>query len=259
MSEARRSVLVTGGSRGIGRAIVVRLVQSGYDVIFSYSTRQDAALSLVSELEAAPGRAEAIQSDFTRASEVDALAQQLLAREIVPYGLVCNAGASLDVLSAQTDIEQAKALFQLNFFSSLQLIKALARPMARRNAGRIVLIGSVASELGTRGNAVYAASKGALQSYMRSVIEEFSKRGVTANCVRPGMILTDMTSKYPAAQAGAGQPGAPKDAPRIPAQRFGRPEEVAAVVEFLLSDAASYVNGASIDVDGGLSSTLGFQ
>jgi NAD(P)-dependent dehydrogenase (short-subunit alcohol dehydrogenase family) len=247
VDNARPTALVTGGSRGIGRAIVKRLASAGYDVCFTYHASRSEAASLVAELEGR-ARIEAVCVDHCDPTQVEQLASSFVATDQLPYALICNAGASMDALSTLTELEHAKDLFQLNFFSCVQLIKAMARPMARRKSGRIVLIGSIASELGSRGNAVYAASKAAMQSYMRNVIEEFAKRGVTANCVRPGMISTDLTAKYTEAQ---------RDASRIPASRFGEPDEVAAVVEFLLSPSAGYVNGACIDVDGGLSATVG--
>jgi 3-oxoacyl-[acyl-carrier protein] reductase len=245
VTDRERLVLVSGGGRGIGRATVARLARSGYRVLFTYHQSSPSAGAIAD----AEGRVEPLACDLSDPGQVDALAEQLVADNRIPYGIVCNAGVTLDGLSSHTELADLCALFQVNFFASVQWIKALGRPMARQKQGRIVLIGSVVSELGTRGNAPYAASKGALAAYMRSVVDEFARSNVTINCVKPGLIATDMTARFVAAHDALPS--------RIPARRLGQADEVASVIEFLLSDGASYVTGASIVVDGGLSSTLG--
>jgi 3-oxoacyl-[acyl-carrier protein] reductase len=248
-SASLPTVLVTGGGRGIGRAIVEVLARAGYRVMFTYNASEGAATQLCTELERGGFSAEAVRCDLRVPDAADHLARLVLEQRGAPYGVVCNAGASVDALAPAVDVDRARELFQLNFFATVQLVKALSRPMARNRSGRIVLMSSVLATHGNRGTAIYAATKGALESYMRGVIDEVARKGVTINCIRPGLIATDMTASRAEVTAGA--------VARIPARRLGTPEDVASVVRFLLSDQAAYVNGTSIDVDGGMTAVLG--
>ena len=165
------------------------------------------------------------------------------------FGLVHNAGQPYDVLAAMMDQNRAEAAMQVNFWAFTRLAKSLMRNMIRARAGRIVAIGSVAALRGNAGNAAYAASKGALISYAKTLAVETGKRGVTVNVIAPGFVDTDMMAPYAAYRD--------KMQAQIPAGRFARPEEVAGVAAFLMSEPAAYISGTVLPVDGGLTAQLG--
>jgi 3-oxoacyl-[acyl-carrier protein] reductase len=248
-TAAAARVLVTGGGKGVGAAIVRGLVAGGFDVDFTYRSSGAAAADLAQELGALhPGRSiRAFGLDLADQAALDAFADTREAENY--FGLVHNAGQPYDSLALVMAQDKAEAAMQVNFWSLARLIKSLARPMIRARSGRIAVIGSVAALLGNPGNAAYAASKGALLSYVRTLALETAKRGVTVNYVAPGFVDTDMLAPY------ADHRG--KMEKQIPAGRFAHPEDVAGLVTFLMSPAASYITGAVIPVDGGLTAQLG--
>lgn len=249
--SGRRAVLVTGGGRGIGAAIVRALVEAGFAVDFTYRTAADQAQLLIESLaDDHPGvPVTAIAADLADRSAVDLLAERSGGRGY--YGFVHNAGMAYDRLVAMIDQSQAEIAMQVNFWSLARIAKAVLRPMTSAGTGRIVVIGSVAGLRGGRGNAIYAASKAAALGLVRTLVLETARKGVTANYVAPGFVDTEMLTGYAAHRE--------RLEAQIPAGRYARPEEVAAVVAFLLSDSAAYVNGAVVPVDGGIDATLPVQ
>lgn len=248
MSGARR-VLVTGGASGLGAAIVRGLARASHDVDFTYRSSGEAADALVVELQAThPERAfRAHALDLSDTVALDAFCEAMEGEGF--HGLVHNAGQSYDVLAAMMAQDKAEAAMQVNFWSLTRLAKSLVRGMIRGRSGRIVAIGSVAALQANPGNAAYAATKGALIAYCRTLAIETAKRGVTVNVIAPGFIDTDMMAPYAAHREGMER--------QIPAGRFARPEEVAALAAFLMGDAAAYITGAVLPVDGGLTAMMG--
>jgi NAD(P)-dependent dehydrogenase (short-subunit alcohol dehydrogenase family) len=247
-SSQEKRILVTGGARGVGAAIVRNLVGRGYDIDFTYRSSGDAAATLAETLAAEHGRAvRALALDLADKAAIEAFCA---AHEDTAYfGLVHNAGQPYDALTAVMAQDKAEAAMQVNFWSLTRLVKSLIRPMIRARAGRIAVIGSVTALQANAGNAAYAASKGALLSYIRTLAVESAKRGVTANYIAPGFIDTEMMAPYAAYRATMEK--------QIPAGRFAAPEEIAGLVAFLMSEPAAYITGAVIPIDGGLTAQLG--
>jgi 3-oxoacyl-[acyl-carrier protein] reductase len=248
-APAATRVLVTGGARGLGAAIVRACVAAGHDVDFTYRASGDAAQALCASLVAThPERAvRAHALDLADRAALEAYCAEV--EETGYYGLVHNAGQSADALAATLSQDKAEAAMQVNFWSLTRLAKAAVRGMIRARAGRIVAVGSVAALRGNAGNAAYAASKGALIAYCRTLAIETAKRGVTVNVIAPGFIDTEMMAPYAAYRAGMEK--------QIPAGRFANPEDVAGVAAFLMGPAAGYLTGTVIPVDGGLTAMLG--
>ncbi|AOO79800.1 SDR family oxidoreductase [Bosea vaviloviae] len=242
-------ILVTGGAKGVGAAIVRALAAAGHDVDFTYRSSPDQAQALVAEINAAhPDRLlAALPLDLSDKAALDAFCE---GREAESYfGFIHNAGQPYDSLAAMMAQDKAEAAMQVNFWAFSRLAKSLMRNMIRARAGRIVAIGSVAALRGNPGNAAYAASKGALISYAKTLAVETGKRGVTVNVIAPGFVDTDMMAPYAAYRD--------KMQAQIPAGRFAKPEEVAGLATFLMSEPAAYITGTVLPIDGGVTAQLG--
>ncbi|WP_291808056.1 3-oxoacyl-ACP reductase FabG [Cellulomonas sp.] len=232
-SPAPRSVLVTGANRGIGRAIAERFVAAG-----------DKVATIVRSGGAPDGVLEVI-GDVRDTASVDAAFAQVEAAHGPVEVLVANAGVTRDGLLMRMTDEDFAEVIDVNLTGAFRVVRRASKGMIRLRRGRIVLISSVVGMYGSPGQVNYASSKSALIGMARSVTRELGARGITANVVAPGFIDTDMTKALPEdrQQAYLGS---------IPAGRFGHADEVAAAVQFLASDAAAYVSGAVLPVDGGL-------
>ncbi len=247
-----KTVYVAGGARGIGRAIVTALADDGYDVSFSYSSSAEKATKLSDDLQALhPSQTiNALQVDLSDRDQVDQFATTIAETEGL-YGLVYNAGGSYDTLAALVDQDRAEDLFQLNFWAMTRLAGTAARPLMRAKSGRIITIGSVTSQLAVSGNSIYAASKGAMLSYIRTLAVELARKGVTANYISPGYVDTDLLAPYASYRDTLEQ--------QIPLRRFAQPEEIGALTRFLFSPLAGYITGSIIPIDGGLTAGLLIQ
>lgn len=242
---SRRVALVTGASRGIGRAVACGLAADGFDLALVYAGNANAAADAVAACEAAGATARAYRCDVSNADEVKATADAVLANFGSVWALVNNAGITRDTLLARMKDEDFARVLEVNLTGAFNMMRALTRPLMRQRGGRIVSMSSVVGLMGNAGQANYAASKAGLIGLTKSAARELAPRGVTVNAVAPGFVRTDMTAALPeqVVERYEGQ---------IPLGRLADPEEVAGVVRFLVSDAAAYVTGEVIRVDGGM-------
>ncbi len=243
--------IVTGASRGIGRAIAIQLASQGAKVVVNYASSSTAAEEVVAEITAAGGEAFtegggeaiALQADVSQENQVDTLIKTTLEKFQRVDILVNNAGITRDTLLLRMKLEEWQAVIDLNLTGVFLCTKAVSKIMLKQRSGRIINIASVAGQMGNPGQANYSAAKAGVIGFTKTVAKELSSRGITVNAVAPGFITTDMTSDIKA--EGILQ--------YIPLGRFGKPEEIAGMVRFLASDpAAAYITGQVFNVDGGM-------
>ena len=237
--------LVTGGSRGIGRAIALQLAADGHAVAVNYASNAAAAAEVVSAIVSAGGRAIAVGADVGDEAAVAAMFETV-AEELGPVAvLVNNAGITRDDLMLRMKVEAWDEVITTNLRSVYLCSKAALRGMLRAKWGRVISVSSVSGIAGNPGQANYAAAKAGIIGLTKSLAKEIGSRGITANVVAPGFVATDMTADLgEAVQEAATE--------RISLGRLGRPEEVASAVGYLASDGAGYITGQTLLVDGGL-------
>ncbi len=244
--ETSRVAVVTGSSRGIGRAIALELARRGCCVVVNFNTQAEVAQEVVEAIRAADGKAIAVRADVTVQAEVEALIQAAIAAFGKIDILVNNAGIARPGLIVMTKEETWDAVVNTNLKSAWMCCKAAIKPMMRARYGRIINLGSTSGRMGMPGDAHYSASKAGLLGLTKALAREVASRQITVNLVEPGAIAVGMSAQAtPEMMETANQ--------RIPLGRWGTGEEVAQAVAFLASDEASYITGHALVVDGGLS------
>ena len=238
-----QKIIVTGGSRGIGAGIVQCLAESGAEVAFTYSSREESAQQVLAKL---PGSGHfCVQMNIADESSVQAGLEQILKKWPEIHGLVNNAGITKDQLILRMKTEDFDSVINTNLKGTFLLCRALSKLMIKARQGSIVNITSVIGQTGNAGQSNYAASKAGTIGFSKSLAQEIGSRGVRVNCIAPGFIATEMTGSLTAEQKS-------KILEKIPLQRMGETQDIASAVRFLLSDESKYITGHTLSVNGGM-------
>jgi 3-oxoacyl-[acyl-carrier protein] reductase len=236
-------VLVTGSSRGIGKAIALRLARDGFDIVVHCHSRRKAADGVAQAITALGRNARVLQFDISERALATAALEADIAQHDCYYAVICNAGVVRDNVFPAMPGEDWDAVVRTNLDGFYNVLNPLIMPMVRRRApGRIVTLASVSGLIGNRGQVNYSAAKAGIIGATKALALELASRDITVNCVAPGLIETDMIADVPLDEA----------LKLIPARRIGKPEEVAAAVSFLLTEDAAYITRQVISVNGGL-------
>lgn len=238
-----KTVLVTGSSRGIGKAIAVRLAQDGYDIVLHCRSRREEADAVAQSITALGRQSRVLQFDIGDRETSAAVLAADIEQHGCYYGVVCNAGVTCDNVFPAMTGEEWDIVLKTNLDGFYNVLNPLIMPLVRRRKpGRIVTLASVAGLGGNRGQVNYSAAKAGIIGASKALALELASRGITVNCVAPGLIATDMTDAVPLEEI----------LKLIPARRIGKPEEVAATVSFLMADDAAYITRQVISVNGGM-------
>lgn len=240
---SRRRVLVSGSGRGIGRAIALRLARDGFALTVHCRSRRSEAEEVVAQIVAAGGEADLLVFDVRDRGDAAAQLEATLAAHGAYYGIVCNAGIARDAAFPALSGEDWDAVLDTSLDGFFNVVHPLVMPMVRaRSGGRIVTLASVSGIVGNRGQVNYSAAKAGLIGATKALAVELGSRGITVNCVAPGLVATEMTDDLPLAEA----------LKTVPMGRVGQTDEVAAAVSFLMSDEASYITRQVLGVNGGI-------
>ncbi|MBF94943.1 MAG: 3-oxoacyl-[acyl-carrier-protein] reductase [Myxococcales bacterium] len=240
-----KTAIITGGSRGIGRAVTIGLAEAGHHVVINYAGNEAAAQDTLNAVLSNGGHGELACFDVGDEEAVTGTIKLLAKAHGRIDVLVNNAGISVDGLLARFKAEDWNRVLQTNLSGAFHCLKAVTRPMMKQRYGRVINIGSVVAASGSAGQPAYCAAKAGLEGLTRSAALELAGRGITVNCIAPGFVDTDMTQALPEERRQA-------ILDQVPAGRMATPEEIAAAVVFLASDGGAYITGQTLGVNGGL-------
>lgn len=240
-----KTAVVTGGSRGIGRAVALQLAEAGANVVVNYTSNSEAALAVVGEIEKKGVRGMAVKADVSKSDEVENLVNEVLKVFDSIDILINNAGITRDNLIIRMTEQDFDDVINTNLKGAFICTKAISKVMIKQKSGKIINVSSVVGIIGNAGQSNYAAAKAGIIGFTKSMAKELAKRGINVNAVAPGFIETDMTS-------GLSDKVKEEFAKNIPLMRAGKPEDIAKAVLFLASEYSDYITGQVINIDGGM-------